>query len=680
MRIGLVLNILDEEYQISVFQGVKQRAKELNVELICFQQENSIFSSESILKKLIDKKNFDVDGIIVLSSVVSDSDQIATKTKIRKYLGNIPIISLGQDIEGIPSLIVQTDDSMKQLVEHLILKHKYRKFYYISGSSTHNDAIMRERIFIKTIQAYKPWESGLEYKIKRGWFTERAAVEAMNEFYEEDPDYEPDAVVCANDNMAIGVYKYLKTHKNKISIKKCAVTGFDDIPQSRFEMPPLTTIRQPLEKIGGEAVTSLVDLINGKKIKDCSYIESELIIRQSCGCKNENENENANDFVEMMQENYLRNERLLKMVSHIGQDLNYAQTIDGLKYIINANMEQLDVSDYCILSYTDVSNCMVKPVYVRRNGKYFYEFAGNKEMSLGEFFKKYQSYDEYNPSVLVIKQLTLGEENLGCVIYETSEDQLPYLCSIALNITHTLNRITEAAERKKRAEYLEREVSKRTRELVQANNKRMEVEAEVLKISEIERQRFSTDLHDDICQRLAGISMLCRSYSNQDAPVEKQQMTELAQLIGETLQTTRQYAHNSYPVELDSLGMNHSLSNLCNSFEQQSGIKCDYSWMLSKDYSFEPIQRLNIFRIIQEALHNVMKHSQADYVSVTVKPVKSKDKKIAVIIIDNGIGISEKNIKKGLGMNSMQYRANQIGATFRVTNCKPKGTCIEIKM
>ena len=680
MRIGLVLNILDEEYQISVFQGVKQRAKELCVELICFQQENSIFSSESILKKLIDKKNFDVDGIIVLSSVVSDSDQIATKNKIRKYLGNIPIISLGQDIEGIPSLIVQTDDSMKQLVEHLILKHKYRKFYYISGSSTHNDAIMREQIFIKTINAYKPWENGLEYKIKRGWFTERAAVEAMNEFYEEDPDYEPDVVVCANDNMAIGVYKYMKTHKNKISMKKCAVTGFDDIPQSRFEMPPLTTIRQPLEKIGGEAVSSLVDLINGKEVKDCSFIESELIIRQSCGCKNANENENVNDFVDMMQENYLRNERLLKMVSHIGQDLNYAQTIDGLKYIINANMEQLDVSDYCILSYTDVSNCMIKPVYVRRNGKYFYEFAGNKEMPLGEFFKKYQSYDEYNPNVLVIKQLTLGEDNIGCVIYETSEDQLPYLCSIALNITHTLNRINEAAERKKRAEYLEREVSKRTKELVQANNKRMEVEAEVLKISEIERQRFSTDLHDDICQRLAGISMLCRSYSNQDTPVEKQQMTELAQLIGETLQTTRQYAHNSYPVELDSLGMNYSLNNLCNSFEQQSGIKCQYSWELSKDYFFEPIQRLNIFRIIQEALHNVMKHSKADYVTVTVKGIKSKDKKIAVLICDNGTGISDKSIKKGLGMNSMQYRANQIGATFRVTDNKPKGTCIEVKM
>ena len=168
-----------------------------------------------------------------------------------------------------------------------------------------------------------------------------------------------------------------------------------------------------------------------------------------------------------------------------------------------------------------------------------------------------------------------------------------------------------AEEKRKHSEFLEREVNERTKELVEANNKRMEVEAEILKISELERQRFSNDLHDDICQRLAGISMLCRSYSNQDTPVEKSQMLELAQLIGETLATTRQYAHNSYPVELESLGMNHSLSNLCNTFAAQSGIHCGYEWGMPKGVHFDKIQKLNIFRIIQEALHNVLKHSKA---------------------------------------------------------------------
>ena len=216
------------------------------------------------------------------------------------------------------------------------------------------------------------------------------------------------------------------------------------------------------------------------------------------------------------------------------------------------------------------------------------------------------------------------------------------------------------------------------KELVEANNKRMAVEAEVLKISEIERQRFSNDLHDDICQRLAGISMLCRVYTNQEDPIKKEQMEELTQLIGETLQCTRQYAHNSYPVELESLGMNHSLSNLCNSFAAQSGIKCEYFWDVPDDCEMDKLKKLNIFRIIQEALHNIMKHAKAQVVKVDVV---YKNKKIDVSVSDNGCGFDMSKLQKsGLGLNSMQYRANQIGADFDITPNKPTGTCIHISV
>jgi signal transduction histidine kinase len=172
--------------------------------------------------------------------------------------------------------------------------------------------------------------------------------------------------------------------------------------------------------------------------------------------------------------------------------------------------------------------------------------------------------------------------------------------------------------------------------------------------------------------------MLCRSYSKNEEGAKKEEMEELAALISETLQTTRQYAHNSYPVELESLGLNKSINNLCNSFENTTGIKCEYVYKLKKEMELNNVQKLNIFRIIQEALHNISKHAKAQNARVSIVETSSN---ICINIIDDGIGINSSNKNKtGLGLNSMQYRANQIGASFKIKPNKTGGTCVEVKI
>jgi len=686
MRIGVVLNILDEEYQISVYKGIVQKAKELGIELICFQQENVHITEDEPISRFPHKEYFDLDGIILITSVITGNAEFVTRADVERVWGDLPVISVGQKIEGVPSVLIETEDSMKQLVEHLILTHNYRKFLFISGAQDHPDAEVREQIFIKTMEAYRPWFADLKYVLKRGFFTEVAAIRAMNEYMEETKKL-PDVVVCANDNMAIGVYKYFKINSNQLKGKECAVTGFDDIPQARFEIPSLTTVHQPLTEIGAKALELMKVLTSGKKIPEEVFIESRVVFRKSCGCKG-GKDDFASDEEQFraMQANYVQSETLLRMVSHIGQDLNYGQTFGALNYVVRQNLNQLGINNFCILRFSGDKNKKglsksfpVDPLYVRRSGNECYEFDREMRMPLGQFYRRFYEIDPNTKPSIILKNLYAGNELIGCIFYEADENVLPYLSSIAINIAHGLNRVTIAEERRKHSEYLEREVNERTKELVEANNRRMEVEAEILKISELERQRFSNDLHDDICQRLAGISMLCRSYSNQDKPVEKSQMLELAQLIGETLQTTRQYAHNSYPVELESLGMNHSLSNLCDSFAVQSGIKCRYEWAVPKGIHFDKTQKLNIFRIIQEALHNVMKHSKAENVLVSVR---MESKKTLVQVIDDGVGfVNNTDDKgKGLGLNSMQYRANQIGAAFVIKQNKPCGTCVQLSL
>ena len=134
MRIGLVLNSLDEEYQISLYRGIKQRTAELGIQIICIQEGNTAFLSDAFIGCFPRKDYFNLDGIILLTSVVADNCTLNTKQDIQRIWGLLPVISVGQKIEGVPSLLIQTDDSMKDLVGHLVKEHKYRNFIYIGGA------------------------------------------------------------------------------------------------------------------------------------------------------------------------------------------------------------------------------------------------------------------------------------------------------------------------------------------------------------------------------------------------------------------------------------------------------------------------------------------------------------------------------------------------------------------
>ena len=692
MRIGLVLNILEEEYQISLYRGIKKRAEELGIQIICFQEGNTAFLSDAFIGCFPRKDYFNLDGIILLTSVLIDNVTLNTKEDIYKIWGKVPVISVGQKIEGIPSLLIRTDDSMNELMEHLIKDHGYRNFVYISGSQSHQDAILREELFVNIIKKNQAELADLNYIIEHGSFTEQSAVKALDSYMEENPGKVPDVIVCANDNMAIGVYKYLKLNQREHpEFSNVAVTGFDDIPQGQFSIPSLTTVHQPLDQIGEEAVNIIYRYAKGQKVPFEKSIGSGVVYRESCGCKKQEVNlQQIRDSFSKVQSSYVVSEQMLQIVSRIGRDLNHDNNLKTLISIIDYNIGMLGIDNFCILKFPQKiqqnlplsdNPLYVNPLYVRYKGRVL-DMSGEAQkdqFTLGNFYDYLSSLnkDEFLP--LVYKNLNVGEDYIGCILYEAADNFLPYLILISVDIALALSRIDLNEERRKYSEFLESEVSARMHELVEANNRRLKVEAEVLKISEIERQRFSNDLHDDICQRLAGISMLCRSYSRKSDGIKKEEMEELAELVGDTLQRTRQYAHDSYPVDLESLGLDAALSNLCNSFEKQAGISCDYKWTIPSTVLFDKMQKLNIFRIIQEALHNVMKHSGAEKVSLIAKV---EEKGFSFTVSDNGKGFNSCEAGNfGIGLNSMQYRANQIGADFSVSGASPHGTiiCVKIK-
>jgi signal transduction histidine kinase len=298
------------------------------------------------------------------------------------------------------------------------------------------------------------------------------------------------------------------------------------------------------------------------------------------------------------------------------------------------------------------------------------------------------------PRSLCFYYLRSGREHLGLIIYEAPDTAHPQICSAAIFIANTVKRLLIHDDETERARQLEQEVAFRTRDLTDTYGKlqeeqqrRLAVEAEVLRISDLERLRFSMDLHDDICQRLAGISMFCKSLiGGMDPSSFLPELSDMSDMINETLQRTRRYAHDSFPMELGALGLREALGALCYAVSKQAKCKCIYTWSVTAS-PLSPAQDINIYRIVQEALQNAVKHSRATRIDVDIHAAEDGRPALVFSVQDNGTGtlfpgenpFPPDGKRGGLGLRSMRYRANQLGADYTFESA-PGGTRIEVRI
>jgi len=188
------------------------------------------------------------------------------------------------------------------------------------------------------------------------------------------------------------------------------------------------------------------------------------------------------------------------------------------------------------------------------------------------------------------------------------------------------------------------------------------------------RLRISMDLHDDICQRLAGISLFCQSLMHRENP--QSSLPELGEMIEETLTRIRRYAHDAFPAELDT-GLKEALASLCHTVTK-SGCNCDLLWSAPESL-LTPDQDLHIYRIVQEAVQNAVKHARAARIQVEVR---AEEGEVLVAVQDDGSGgfSGDKGSDNGLGLRFMRYRAGQLGASFSIKPAAEGGTRVEVRI
>jgi signal transduction histidine kinase len=156
-----------------------------------------------------------------------------------------------------------------------------------------------------------------------------------------------------------------------------------------------------------------------------------------------------------------------------------------------------------------------------------------------------------------------------------------------------------------------------------------------------------------------------------------EQLGRMNDLTGETIQEIRNISHNLRPQHLDQLGLTTALETLVETVQENSAIQ--FHLHCDPINGLIPVEHeINFYRIVQEALNNILKHSGASEASIIVR---HREKKIDLEIQDNGKGFSLKTLagEKGMGLTGMQERARMFHATIEIFQAQPTGTIIHLQ-
>ncbi|HEY3432088.1 MAG TPA: substrate-binding domain-containing protein, partial [Rhodocyclaceae bacterium] len=270
--------------EIHLWHGVADRAQERDVNLICFSGgiphwHQQFEAQKNILFDLAGEYN--VNGLLVWANILSHTlDRDNFKVFCQHY-APLPMISMGMLLPSLPSIRIDMLGGMRKLLSHLIEVHGRRRIAFLRGLEISQDAEDRYQAYCETLAEYGlPLDPAL---VQPGDFRRSSGTAAIEQLV--DIQRTPfDALVSANDNMAIGAMQALQTRGVRIP-EDIVVAGFDDIEETRAIVPSLTTIRAPWYQLGSQSVDLILSRLAGEPLPDEILLSTELVYRRSCGCQ-----------------------------------------------------------------------------------------------------------------------------------------------------------------------------------------------------------------------------------------------------------------------------------------------------------------------------------------------------------------------------------------------------------
>jgi len=762
--IGVFTAELDDAYQVAVWRGMEERARELAVGIVSFlgSRVSSKFPWEAaanVAYRIADKKN--VDGLVIVTSAIATFLDVDGLGRLFERADRLPEVSVGVKIPGIVSVSVDGSAAITEVVRHLVRDHGRTRFALIDGPAGHPEGEQRARAVRQALVA-----EGIDFDERLaavGTFMQDSGAAAARRLVENGADF--DALVCLNDRMALGAVGVLEASGRRVG-EEVSVIGFDGIEAGRYVTPPLTTVIQPLRDLGRRSVDALVELMEGREAPDIT-LSCVPALRQSCGCppsRNYDPNTSrlpadATDIERTTVEELTRlaqagnreefivrlnrslssplaggrwNELLSVVRAAVADGPETRELIEFARVLIGEiesrsqgarrtaaderSATLLEISASLAASFelpamlarleAGLIRLGVGPGYLA-----LFEGEGNIRSRMllqpnntppagGQPFKTVSLLPpleggEWRHGSWVLEPLVFQSEPLGYLLLPGGAPDPAVYDTLRKQVSSAIKGALLLEQVRTHEHRLEAEVKRRTAELTRTNaelrreiERRVRLEDEVVDISNRTMQRIGQDIHDDLCQHLAGIAMFVTALREklEAEKVGTAAVNRIRELLSESIARAKQIARGLFPTGLEEDGLSAAIEELVEMAKQSFSTPIEFR--TSPDFVLADTDRaLQVYRIVQEALSNALKHSGSDRVEVRLRRTNGSNgpdtpalrPALVAEVIDYGTGLPADLPSRGMGLRIMRYRAEKAGIKLEI-DCSGRGTRVSCRL
>ena len=276
---------ITSEFQSNIVSIINAEARKIGAAVMCCANSaargvNALFGAiEMHVIDIPDIKRF--DGIIILPDTYGIEGMAEYVVDYLHREANCPVVSIRVAIDGCYNVIGDDYNSQVKMIEHFITEHHFTRIAYMAGRLDLEDGRQRLQAYLDTMKKFDMEVT--EGMIYYGDYWRNRGDEAVDWFISKNEQL-PQAVVCANDYMALSLCDGFIHRGYRIPQDVC-ISGYDDLDEAQFQIPPMTTMHLPQDEMGKTAVRILKNLWSGKKQEKSVSVTLSPRFRNSCGCE-----------------------------------------------------------------------------------------------------------------------------------------------------------------------------------------------------------------------------------------------------------------------------------------------------------------------------------------------------------------------------------------------------------